>query len=394
MISNLTTPFYWLTQRVFRTIIYEMAVAKAPFDAALMWIFKAIKNRNCDAVLDEAREVKGLASLAKLGATFEVIYPKDGLASIHVMQISSRKLEEMIQELGGRWEKIDPTVLAIIPPEEPTWEWSELEDALLRLKWHKKMMHVDGKDKEVIVTSEHADLIDDEKFHSQLFLHANSASVTFGMLTRRWGLYLGCKQSICAYNPRGVSQSLGVASEGGHYNDIAAVYEKIRNHWSSDMIWITSACGGGPSAAYLRANYPELKRWIFENGYTDLKDCVKSQAPYLQWMAPFLVNSLKSSDISQNDKPVETGYDLNALVCQSEPCKEGVTIVVRVVNDQVLPLSIHKKNILLAKRLNDKVIEVLFNSSRTDQNYHVDRYFNYTYPTREVLEGIFNTRVV
>lgn len=385
---NAVLPTYGYGERVFRTIIYEIAVVNGIFERSLMWLYKLFAKGSCHNVFDEKREAQGMLSLQRLGAQFSTVTPRDQLASIQMMLLSSSTLETKIDRLGGHWTRVG-SKLVIIPPQQNTEEWQVLEKDLLRLKWPKKFITVDDDLTEVIVTCEHADLICDTDFHQRLFFHSNSAAVTFAMLTRRWGFYLGCKQSICAYNPRGVPSSSGIASESGHCNDILAVYESVCKKYDPRDIWISSACGGGPAAAYLQAMHPQLNQWIFENGYTDLQDCIELQSPLAQWLAPFFVGSLQSRDIAAQDKSVETGYNLAGYFPDCAPSEEGAIIVVSVANDQVLSQAIHRKNVKFAEQINDTVVPVLFKSRRKDGNYHVDRYFCHHKAAQKVLATIF-----
>lgn len=387
-LMNAVLPTYGFGERIFRAIIYEMAVVDGVFERSMMFLYKLFAKGSCAEVFDADREANGLLSLQRLGAEFSSVTPRDQLASVQMMLLSSSTLERKIDRLGGFWTRVG-SQLVIIPPQENPKAWQALEKDLLRLKWSKQWIEYEGTSIEVIVTCEHADLIDDKDFHKRLFFHSNSAAVTFAMLTRRWGFYLGCKQSICAYNPRGVPSSAGIASESGHCNDILAVYESVRKKYNEKDIWISSACGGGPAAAYLQAVHPQLNHWVFENGYTDLQDCINLQSTMAQWLAPFFVDSLRSRDIASQNRSLETGYDLAAYFQDRDPDDNGCIVVVGVANDQVLLPSIHRKNVAFAKQINSKVIEVIFKSKRPDSNYHVDRYFCHHKASQQVLRAVF-----
>lgn len=390
-IWNSLWPTYGYGERSFRAIIYEMAVVNGIFERSMMWLYKLFaKGSRSEAVFDTKREDNGMVSLQRLGAQFSTVVPRDQLASVQMMVLSSTVLERKIERLGGFWTRVG-SQFVIIPPSENhrAWAWQVLEHDMLRLKWPKKKIEIDGVITEVIVTCEHADVINDADLHNRLFLHSNSAAVTFAMLTRRWGFYLGCKQSICAYNPRGVPSSPGLASESGHCNDILAVYESISTKYAPQDIWISSACGGGPAAAYLQAMHPELNQWIFENGYTNLQDCINLQSKLAKWLASYFVGSLFTRDIPLQDRSLETGYNLAAYFRNRIPNNKGTVVVVSVSNDQVLTPPIHHDNVTFAKQINKRVVAVLFKSKRADGNFHVDRYFCHRKATQKVLEVIF-----
>lgn len=385
---------YGVGERILRTVYFEMSVSKGFIEKSLIRLYKLFAYRSCAPFYDEIREKLGLDSLGRLGADIEDVIPLDGKARIQMMTLSSRNLEDKIDTLGGSWKKVFPenaesSILAIIPPDNKAEEWLALESDLLRLKWKQRDVLIDGEVKNVIVTCSNADAINESDYHTRLFLHSNSASVTFSMLTKRWGFYLGCKQSICGYNPRGAAASTGTASEAGHYNDISTVYDKISTQYDPSMIWLTSACGGGPAAAYLKATHPELNHWIFENGFTKLQDCIDLQSSLARYLAKSWMGGLKSLDIPEEHKPRETGYDLESLFDNVEEPTEGTIVVAKVINDQVLSPEIYRKNIELARRVHTTVEEIAFTSTRADGNHHFDRYFAHPEAASKMIKIIF-----
>jgi len=67
---------------------------------------------------------------------------------------------------------------------------------------------------------------------------------------------------------------------------------------------------------------------------------------------------------------------------------KGKVVVVRVENDQRLPVSVSYYNFALAVRLSREVYPIIFRSPKSDA--HFDRYFNYP-ETRRTLIRCFKT---
>ncbi|QLH35353.1 MAG: hypothetical protein HWD61_03670 [Parachlamydiaceae bacterium] len=125
-------------------------------------------------MVDEERAEKSLKSYEVLGAQLEFVTPKDGQAKIQMLHLRAEELENKIKALGGRWDKISlagnsKPIFAIVPPLHSSNEWQEFEKNISMFKWKKQLVKIDGLQREVIVTCEHADLIQEEDRFKNLF---------------------------------------------------------------------------------------------------------------------------------------------------------------------------------------------------------------------------------
>lgn len=307
---------YSICERILRTCVFQIGVAHSRFERTLIWIYQAYFSSTCFPRAFDSKETKqNLEVFAELGADITFVYPRDGQAKIHMMHFCSKDLEEKIQAYGAKWEKHtiietgqEKEILAIIPPKQTTEKWKDFEKKLLHLKWSKRVVEIkNDKAAEVIVTCENASNIHEPDFHRNLYLHVNPPTVSFTMLTRRIGFYLGCKQNGCFYDSRGTRESTGIPSEAGLYNDGLTVYEAIKNTYAPKNIWITSACGGIAAAAYIKSKTHTTEvNFIFESPYSDLKkDWVNPQGSIISSFAHYFWSGLASRDIPQRDKPDE-----------------------------------------------------------------------------------------
>lgn len=355
-------PHYSFGERLLRCAVFQIGVAKGLIERILMWVCSAIAQCTLFPMLFEnKRAEEGLRSYQNLGAEVEFLKPKDGMASIHTMLLRSDVLEQKIESFSAKWVKISPTgnntspcLLAIIPPENPSQQWHTFEKDLSKLKWPKRDITYNGKVVRAIVTCEDAYSIKESDYHKNLFMNANSASVSFIMLGVRAGFYLGCKQSIRFHDPRGTWKSSGIASEAGYYNDIMRVYEKARETHAANNIWVTSTCGGGPIAAYLKSKVHESgTNFVFENSYSDLyEDFVDPQDCITRSLAHRFKDGLKSRDIAPEHKPEETGFSVVKMWKDLRMSDIGKVMVVTVTNDQRLAPKVAERNIAMARRVN------------------------------------------
>ncbi len=389
-----SSPSYSLGERILRTAVFQIGVGAGYIERSLMWVYKVFSKMSpFQTVLDTQKAEGALHSYRNLGGQIEFVVPQDGKAKIQILCIKAADLEQKLKRLGARWEKIPQVssspLLAIIPPAFINEEWRNLEKDLLKLKWKKRTVSMnDGETREVIVTCEDAEAVKSENPH--LFIHANSASVSFTMLTRRVGFYLGCKQDICFYDPRGTWKSSGVASEAGYYNDIKAVYEKVKSHYPPHRIWVSSACGGSAPAAYLKSlTHDQGINFIFENGFTSLyKDYIEQENRLVRYFAKRYRAGLESRDIDPQQKPPETGFNVFELWKELKMTDIGKVIVVNALNDQRLPKAVADRNVALVSRVNSHVHHISFRSTTKDP--HIDRYFNYADSRAKALQCIFS----
>lgn len=390
-------PLYSIGERIFRAAVFQVGANKGLLERIIMWIYNLFSKLTCSSqVIDEKRAAKGLQSLKNLGATVEMVTPQDGKANLQMLRLNSDQLKNRIQQFGAKWEKLSAmeivekhSILAITPPNKITDEWRHFEQDLLKLMWKKRTINKNGKLVEVIVTCDNADMIGNSDLHSKLFLHINSSGVSFIMLPRRMGFYLGCMQNICFYDPRGSWKSTGNPSEGGYYNDAMAIYNKVKDEFSPKNIWVSSTCGGSAPAGYLKSKTHALGvNFIFENGFNDLKkDFVDRECWLVRKFADKYWSGLSAKDIEAKDKPLETGFNLSKQWEHLKFTQDGQVLIVSVVNDQRLSPEVAKHNVALAKSVNAHVHHLSFTGAKKDP--HFDRYFKYPEFRAKALSYIF-----
>ncbi|MDR3624101.1 MAG: hypothetical protein P4L16_03050 [Chlamydiales bacterium] len=383
-----------LGERFLRTAFFQHGVENAGwFEKMLITIYSVFSQLTlCPKLFDRERAERGLHSFVNLGAKAQFVVPSDRQASVHMMSLKAKDIKDRIERAGGLWQKIkiqdadgqERSILAILPPENCNTNWCALEDDLRRL-WKKKNVVVDGIEREVIVTCEFADVLKEDDYHSKLFLHSNSAGVVSMMLTKRAAFYLGCMQDICFFDPRGVWKSRGIASEGGYYNDIKAVYDEISEQYNPENIWVTSACGGCPSAASLKTRVSRRVNFIFESAFTKLADFRPGR--FDRWCLRRYQKGVLSQDIEDAKKPKETSFGMEQLWEEHGFSDLGKVIVVSPVNDDRLDPHVSQKVEDLVRRVNEHVLVVGFESEA--KSTHGDRYFKYIRPSALVCEYIF-----
>lgn len=385
---------YSIGERIVRTNVFQIGVQKAGrVERALMWLYNSCIQKTCSpALFDEERAKRSLESLKRIGGEEAFLTPDDRKAQIHTMQFRAEVLEKKLKTWGAKWERVQVTteqaLFAIIPPDKQTAAWYTFEQDLLHLKWDKRTVKdIHGRSFQVIVTCEHAEEVPAEALYQKYFLHCNSASVCFEMLTRRIGFYLGSKQNAKFFNPRGVRESTGVASEGGYYLDAMTVFQSLPSHVKPEDIWLTSACGGSAPAAFIRSQNPQT-HMIFENGYTDLKrDFLDQESWIVRTFATYFWGGLSCRD--SDNPPVETGFNIEKLWENLTSENGGKVIVVSVANDQRLSKEVKERNLELARKISNQVLHLTFPSNNPNDP-HFDRYYRHPKAVKTALKTIFS----
>src|ERR1700722_16259327 len=178
---------YSVPERLLRMAVLQRGVQNAGCLESCM-----ITTVCCTGELDREKAQRNKETLASLGAVFLSVTPPDRKATIDMMTLTAEALNAKIEAAGGRWERRQigqQTVFAIVPPTVRGAEWPKLEEALKIFHWREEG--------EMMITCENAELIPQGKEYTQLFLNVNSPGVTYLMLMRRMGFYLGCKKNIC-----------------------------------------------------------------------------------------------------------------------------------------------------------------------------------------------------
>ena len=384
-------------ERVLRTAVFQNGVAHRCLEKSLIHLVTGCQQKTSHPkVFDPSRAEQGLLSWKKLGATEFTLTPRDGKAKINGVFWRAERLEEILTKAGARWERIEvvheqgyQTILAIIPPasEELDPAWNTLENALASFNWRRQQVTTSSRGVlSVIVTCHEADELSPEGDYGKIFIHSNSASVAYVMLKRRAGFYLGMKQNLCFYDPRGTWKSTGVASEGGHYNDILAVYQTVRKEYTEEQIWVSGACLGCTAVAFLKETTREGFNLILENGFADFeKDFLGHENAVARAFAKQFRKGLFSRDLPSPVKPRETSFSIETS-WKNFTDSHGKIVIVSVENDQRLPPIVRSRNLQLAQKTSKTVYSITFYSP--DKDPHFDRYFLYE-PARRSLIHIF-----
>ncbi|HSW71865.1 MAG TPA: hypothetical protein VLG44_00455, partial [Chlamydiales bacterium] len=124
-------------------------------------------------------------------------------------------------------------------------------------------------------------LLSETPTHSDsLILNVHTARRTYAMDRKYISKHLGAGISVCGYDPRGIHESTGTASEGGHYLDAKTVVEALHNKhgYPIHKIWATGSCGGGPMVAYLKKEYHDKGiNIVLQNTFTSLAATIRNQ---------------------------------------------------------------------------------------------------------------------
>ena len=390
---------YSCGERILRTAVFQSGVSNdGLLEVFLIKIYKIFAQMTCcPRDYDSQRAERGLQTLRRLGANEKYIYPADGKAKIHMMTMSSSKLEAKIEHHGAKWKNLtilesgkERSILAIIPPQTPSKDWENFEKDLRHLKWNKQRVTTSDHAKlEVIVTCKNADKINEEDWHQKLFLYINPPDDYFVMSARRIGFYMGMKQNVCLYDERGKGKSKpGKASEGGYYNDGMAVYDEIKRDFDPKNIWIGGFCGGCQTAAYLKTKTHETGvNLILENFSSDIKrDFADRELCPARTFANLFWRGLLSRDIPEAYKPAENGLNVQGLLEKLKYSENGKILVISAKNDQRLPEEVAKRNVEMARKIN-KTAHVCFESEVKDP--HSDVYFKYPEPASQAIDFIF-----
>ncbi len=385
---------YSYCERILRTAVFQNGVAHAPLEKFLIKLITGCQEKTSHPnVFDPSRTEQGLLSWKKLGATEFTLTPRDGKAKINGVFWRVEDLEKILIAAGARWERIEVVhgqgsriILAIIPPVSeglsPTWK--TLEGSLERFSWRRQQVITSsGGFLSVIVTCHEADELSPDEDGRKIFVHSNSASVTYVMLRKRAGFYLGMKQNLCFYDPRGTWKSTGIASEGGYYNDILAVYQAVRKEYTEEQIWVSGACLGCSAVAFLKETTREGFNLILENGFADFeKDFLGHENGIARAFAKQFRAGIFSRDISFAAKPPETNFSIETT-WKNLTASRGKLVIVSVENDQRLPPIVRSRNLRIAQKVFQMVYFISFYSQEKDP--HFDRYFLYEKPRRSLI---------
>lgn len=342
---------------------------------------------------------KTLEIFKSMGATEYYVSPLDKKGIIHTLIFQAKKLEERIQAHGGSWERIDSdkkTYFAILSPEKTTPEWVRFENSYLSiLGWKKQILTLpNGKKKEVLITCENADLIDEEKAYKYCFLNCHANSHSFVKECERAGFYLGMKQDLCFFDNRGVGYSRGIPSEVAFYLDIEAVYNQLMkiSPYPTENLWVGGFCAGAPVAAYLKTKlHDQGINFFAEQSFPDLKrDFIETRNFIIRWIGRRSLGGLRSPDIPLNlmGRPPEYKFSIEKMWEKLPYQSKGKVVIIHTLNDQFLPAKVRQRFVEVAQQANRNVIPIFYFSTN-QKDVHSDSFYNYPDINRMFIKAIF-----
>lgn len=333
---------------------------------------------------DSAIAQRSVDRFAALGAEISFVVPRDGRGEIQMMSFRARDLEQRIRSLGGSWERRNcagKQVFAIIPPKHETAEWVDFKEKLSHFGWREE----NG----MWITCDCADAIPSNN-EKKCFLYAHSTSHSFASDWKRAGFYIGAKQDLCFFDNGNTWKNRGrPPSEESFYLEIEAVYNKIKDDYSINDLWVGGSCGGAPVAAYLkRLLHHKGINFFVEQSFPDLDDFVK---PISSFFAPLVKGSLSDPALSMEQRPPACQFGAAKLwedLHRYQGYQNGKFILVQVREDEHISSEAYERYLALAHKLNANVKHLLYSSTANWR--HADDFFRYQVPRREFIQAVFN----
>jgi hypothetical protein len=104
-------------------------------------------------------------------------------------------------------------------------------------------------------------------------IQCHSPGRSMGMDRKVIGMHLAAGYDITVWDPRGTTNSTGVASEGGFYLDADAVFKYVRDKSLLNKIYVAGFCKGAAIATYLKQQYHDKGvHLIASNPFTSMKE--------------------------------------------------------------------------------------------------------------------------
>lgn len=388
--QGVIVPYGWMSKilkiPVFRLALGDDLVSRTVISVYNFFFRLCQGQSRSSRSFDPAIAQRSVDRFVALGAKTHFVVPRDGKGKIQMMTFQAQDLEQRIQALGGSWERRNiqgREVFAIIPPEYEGAEWLDFKEKLSHFHWREE----EG----VIVTCDCADAIP-LNAAKQCFLYVHSTSSSFASDWKRAGFYIGAKQGLCFFdNGNTWKNSERPPSEESFYLEIEAVYNKIKDEYPIDCLWVGGSCGGAPVAAYLKRllHYQGIN-FFAEQSFPDLDDFVKPISPFF---APHIKGSLSDQSLPENieRRPPACQFGVAKLwenLHRYEGPRKGKIILVQVRDDEHIKPEVYDRYLDLANRINVNVKRLLYSSTASWR--HADKFFSYPAPRREFIEEIFN----
>ncbi|HSX03368.1 MAG TPA: hypothetical protein VLG76_01420 [Rhabdochlamydiaceae bacterium] len=388
--QGVIVPYGWLA-KILKIPVFRLALGNDLVSRIVIAVYNFF-SRLCQGQsrsfrsFDPAIAQRSVDRFLALGANTHFVVPRDGRGKIQMMTFQAQDLEQRIQALGGSWERRNiqgRQVFAIVPPEHRGREWLDFKEKLSHFHWQEE----EG----MIVTCDCAGAIPLDAA-KQCFLYAHSTSSSFASDWIRAGFYLGAKQDLCFFDNGNTWKNSGRApSEESFYLEIEAVYNKIKDEYPVDRLWVGGSCGGTPVAAYLkRLLHHQGVNFFAEQSFPDLDDFVKPISPFF---APRIKGSLSDQTLPEKmeHRPPACQFGAAKLwenLSRYEGPRKGKFIVVQVRDDEHISQQAYERYLVLANRINANVKHLLYSSTAGWR--HADDFFRYQAPRREFIEAIFN----
>jgi len=393
--QDIIIPFPWIA-KILKVPVFRLSLGDDLFSQISISVhnfFSRICQGQSQALrsFDPAIAQRSADRFITLGAKIQFVIPRDKKGQVQMMTFQAQDLEEKIQALNGSWERKTVNgrqVLAIVPPSHECQKWIDFKEKLCHFHWQEEQG--------MLITCDCADAIPINA-PKKCFLLAHSTSNSFTSEWRRAGFYIGAKQDLCFFDNGNTWKNTGrPPSEKSFYLEIEAVYEKIKDNYSYEHLWVGGNCGGAPVAAYLKQRFHEHGINFFaEQSFSNLDDFVKPIFPFsflASIFAPRIKGSLEDEDLSTEiqEQIPSCQFSVEELWKDLDQYKEsfgGKLILVEVREDEHISELAYERYFALAKKVNSIVKHILYTSNIGW--HHSDNFFYYEAPRRSFIQAVF-----
>ncbi len=374
-ISNLVT-------NIVKVPIYRLALGGDPFSQFVIrvhnffsWTFSC--GRTVFRDFDPSKAEASLERFQQLGAGVEFVQP-DGGGQVQMMTFRWKELEARILQLGGRWERTvleNREVFAIAPPMNNSEEWDAFAEKLSHFHWETLE---DGR----MITCDCAKVIP-EQGEDRCVLFAHSTSSAFTSDWKRAGYLLGARLDICFFDNGNTWENQDrPPSVHGFYQEVDAVFEKIKGQYAMQNLWVGGACGGAPVAAYLKYRYHvEGINFFAEKSFPKIDDFVEQISP---WLVPYVQEAL----IDPSPNFPDTQFSVEKMWQTLNPSNVGQVVVIDIEGDEHISLDAQNRYFELAQRINTQAHRITFISN--ERWRHADDFYRYQEARERFLQIVFS----
>lgn len=386
--QGVIVPYSWIA-KILKIPVFRLALGDDLISRIIIFVhnfFSRLCKGGSFRSFDPEIAQRSVDRFVALGAKIHFVTPRDGRGQIQMMTFKAEDLEEKVKAFGGAWERRTVQgrqVFAIVPPEQAGPDWINFKEKLSHFHWKEE----EG----MLITCDCADVIPINA-EKQCFLYTHSTSISFASDWKRAGFYIGAKQDFCFFDNGNTWKNSGRSvSEESFYLEVEAVYDKVKDEYPINRLWVGGSCGGAPVAAYLkRLLHDQGINFFAEQSFSDLDDFVKPISPFF---APRVKGSLSDHALPQNvqDRPSACQFGAAKLwenLARYEGPKKAKFILVQVRDDEHIKPEAYQRYLDLAKRINTDVKHLLYSSLANWR--HADDFFRYSGPRREFITAVFN----